>query len=1018
MESTAPAHQVALFKSAPRDYLNLGSLKSPYLVSYYIDESFHTTWVVRGRTKFKNLKGEDGLKFYISDYQFSLPKVEAVLISELPEYFKATGPGVDVILGRDFLTAYSFLFFKKSQNCLQLSKSCVNRCVWPNRPDSCINFYTAWNIDEIDKKQAGTAAFVNICSPFSTWRPYKPCFWDPKEDIGLCAIIQAMETATQIPIFHPGPIVNIITNDKYACETLSPFLKLRHGDLGSYKDFQTLKPQLRDIVNRFLEYRKNYADRNNLEELSCVHIINYRKQEHRKLYGIENLEYAVQLAKLGAKMKEFNVKGKLESQLPNGQYYHFDAKKQIFGISKRETNKTLREILQSYTQLTGHQPTNAELSDDEVSVHSSAGGGTSISALAIASEKKPSNQTLNAALNSQEYPQAISDDPAMGILSWGEKPTSAPSLAPENRALVPNLAPNLASAFNTKNHAKHRHVVDFDLKEDLEKAQNRGLPVSGLYSVLDRLNYTKATADEKTAICHEMDTHLKNLVKQAEEKGSENVNSARQNCDAVMAGAYKQRNELTTDTVQAAKHFKGYVLGYLNGSSASRQVAQRPMKEVAHCTNFPTLDLTPIGLPPMGHTRPESSVEKVDPAATHEVTEDVMTVDAQRRLEEHRLAMGKLIGAEKLRQTCPTNDTISSIDCYFTKLGETIEEKEPVIVSDNGKKVGNRFLKVNENDERLKVKAAKSKLASQEAALAARFSAIGPSPNSNRRYKNNQREDNELSQDIRVVQDFSTGNMRVLGGTTWPTKKGRGKLLEVEFDGSTILNEGSMNQIDGPFNSVAELNGISKEFATRHKRSVRANTQTSTKANSHKTPIKLISGNAKSLLNKPSQKTPARYPEGALALANIGGIPGDKHSDDQKRVKLIGDGSDRDKTCQEGTVIISTTLATPENDTTHKRVNGEPGTHTPTTNGVLLLPSISYQQLAATADLSSGVQNIMNKSLGTIHQVMKHCPELRKMLTVASVNDLGVPGISSDLGPTGELRYSLVEDRQVFTLVA
>lgn len=999
VQTPPPAHQVALFKSAPRDYLNLGTIKIPYFVSYYIDESFHTTWVVRGRTRFKTLKGEDGLKFTISDHQFTLPKVEAVTISELPEYFRATGPGVDIILGRDFLVAYSFLFYRRAQVGLQLSRSCINRCKWPDKSDHYLDFYTAWAIDDTDKTKAGTAAFVNIFSPFSTWRPYKPCYWDPKEDIGLCAMTQAMKTATQMPALQPGPVINIITNDKYAYETYSPFMKVQHRDLGSCEFFLALNPRLRDIVSRFLEYRKDYAGLNGLEELSCVNMISFQNQEHRRRYRFANLEYAVQLAELGAKMLEFDTKGPMESQLPSEHYYHFDTKTQVFTVPKKEVNKTLREILQSYQKMTDTVSTGlseCSLSDGETPVRD------------IAKEKTSNPDPDIVPKNKISLPSLIT------MPGTGGRTTCPPNEAAPVGGFKKDKKPSpLTFVPKIQEYAKHRHIVDLTLEEELEKLQQSGLSLPGLRSILDRLNSKKVALHEKATVLNETTIQLQNLVRKSEEKGLAITERQRRNCDVIMAGAHRQQEDLVVGAALAAKHFKGVVEGYF--IHASQEATGQP-QEVVHPTNSATVDLNPIGLPPKCHTRLEHSVQRVYPINTHEGT---ASADARKRFEKHRLAVEKLQNEGKLPKTSFPNDIITAIDCRFIKSGDV--EGGPARVDGYGK-AHDISGKASESTEWLKMKAAKSKLESVEADLAAKFSAIDLKSSANRRYWGN----GAFTRGTRNVEEYeyiSNTPIRVLGGAIWPSKTGRGQLL--------VKNQYADNKVEGYPNPAAESNTISKDTKTEHKRSIQVDAQTNTKANPRKTSITEKVGFH---TGEPSLKIPARYPGGAIGLANIGGIPGDRCGDIQR---FPGE----DRRSAYGEMYAPWSIFDPKELPPTPRSNNSdpeecvtsPIISQRTSNGILIVNralnspidsnkeershisrGITPKQLAEMTELSAeGVQINLNKPIGTLIDALVVSPELRKT-TVTAVNEaLG----SCFLGDDEFVRYlGLSEDQQVVVL--
>lgn len=935
--TTAPAHQVALFKSAARDYLNLGTLKTPYLVSYYIDETFHTTWVVRGRTKFKNLKGEDGLRFSISDHQFTLPKVEAVLISELPEYFKVIGPGVDIILGRDFLTAYSFLFFKRTPGGLQLSRSCINRCRWPDRFERSLDFYTAWHIDKTDKTKAGISAFVNICSPFTTWRSYKPCYWDPKEDIGLCAMIQAMKTATQMPALDFGPVINIITDDQYAYETYSPFLEIQHRDLNGSRYFHALNLRLRKTVGRFLEYRKTYANRNGLNELSCVQMINFRKQEYCEPHKSANLGYAVQLAKLGAKMLEFDNKDQLVPQLHTEHYYHFDTETQVFAAPKKEVNKTLREILESYLQLDGTVPvilSEYTPSDDETPVDGVTEEKTPIPNSNITSEKKPPIPAPIAVPNIDKdatYPEEVS-------------PVNSPTEDKSTPTFVPNI----------QQHPKHRHLVDSTLEEELGKMHQYGLSFPRLYSILDRLNGKNVTPHEKAAILNETTTQLQDLIKQSEEKGLAITECQRRNCDMIMAGARKQQEDLAIGAALAAKHFKGVVEGYF--IYASQQATIQATQRVVHPVDLAT-----------------------DPINTHESTS---SVDARERLEKHLLAVEKLKQSGKLPKTCFSNHKIVAIDCQFITPGE-------------GEVLG-RPRKPKKNAEKLKMKAAKSKLDSVEAELAAKFSAIDLKFRDNRSW--------DSGRGMSKTPEPAT--IRVLGGAVWPSKTGRGKLLVEGPSVGVAKNQGTHNRMGSYSNPAATLNMISKDIASGHKRSIQTNTQDDTKFDTRKTPT---TEKVRSNTNELYRKNHARYPGGPISLANIGGTPGNQRGDDRRHSGLTCEG----RSSPFGEVYTPRSAAGPKepipipgsreldsegsatSPTTFQRtMNGIPSTYrmpisltTSNENRPRIARGITPKQLADMTELSpGGVQRSLNKTIGTLIDALVISPELRKT-TITAVND-------------------------------
>lgn len=973
--SVAPAHQVTLFKSAPRDYLNLGTLKSPYLVSYYIDESFHTTWVVRGRTKFKNLKGEDGLKFSISDHQFTLPKVEAVLISELPEYFQATGPGVDIILGRDFLTAYPFLFFKKTPGGLQLSKSCINRCKWPDKSERSIDFYTAWVIDKRDNTKAGTSAFVNICSPFSTWRPYKPCYWDPREDIGLCAMIQAMKTATQMPTLDPGPLINIITNDIGAYETYSPFLEIQHRDLSGSESFRALRPRLREMVNRLLQYRKIYADRNGLGELSCAHMINYQNQAHGE--GSAKLEYAVQLAKLGAKMLEFDTKSQLGSQLSSEHYYHFDTKTQVLAVPRKEVNKTLHRILQSYWQSNVTVP--AALSEyspsgDEIPVRGPTKEKIPTPNLNTAPKINPTIPTPTTMPNIEEhamYPcpsdETLTHDPM-------EENTSHSTLA-----FVPDI----------QSHVKHRHLVDFTLEEELERMEQCGLSFPGLCSIFDRLKRNDVELYEKTAVLNETSTQLKDLVKQSEERGFAITELQRRNCDVIMAGARKQQEDLAIGAALAAKHFKGVVEGYF--IRASQEAVGQPTRGVVHSVNLGPVDLTPIGLPPKEPNRLGRPLENVN---THK---DTGSDDAERRLEKHQLAVERLKQSGKLPTTSFPGDKIVAIDCRFIGPGGVV--RGPTRTDDKAHNISG---KANENTERLKIKAAKSKLDSVEAELAAKFSEIDLKFRDNKRW-----ETGASTRGTNACENFNKApapaTMRVFGGAVWPSKVGRGQLLE--------LRRSKTESYSHPTRTVESKNDTKVDLRK---------TQTTTQKIGPR-------------IDESSSKISRKYPKGVTGLANTGGIPGGRRGNDQRHDKFPGeDGSSFDEmyapwsAFDSKALFESSRLDSEESSTHSERVMNS----IPITNGVPINPrtnnkerpriarGITPKQLAEMTEMSpGGVQRSLNKSIGTLIDALAVSPELRKT-TITAVNDaLGGSFLSED-ELIRCLGVGLVEDQQVVAFTA
>lgn len=963
--ATAPAHQVALFKSAARDYLNLGTPKTPYLVSYYIDETFHTTWVVRGRTKFKNLKGEDGLKFSISDHQFTLPKVEAVLISELPEYFRVIGPGVDIILGRDFLTAYSFLFFKRTPGGLQLSRSCINRCRWPDRFERSLDFYTAWHINKTDKTKAGISAFVNICSPFTTWRSHKLCYWDPKEDIGLCAMIQAMKTATQTPALDSGPVINIITDDQFAYETYSPFLEIQHRDLNGSRYFHTFSPLVRKTVSRFLEYRETYANRNGLNELSCVKIFNFRKQEYREQYASEKLGYAVQLAKLGAKMLEFDNKDQMVPRLHTEHYYHFDTETQVFAAPKKEVNKTLREILESYLQLNDTVPavlSEYTPSDDETPVDGVTKGETPTINSNITSEK---NLPIPA-------PIAVPDID-MDAMFPEEAP---PANGPTDKS-TPTFVPNI------QQHPKHRHLVDSTLEEELAKMHQYGLSFPRLYSILDRLNGKDVTLYEKAAILNETTTQLQDLIKQSEEKGLAITECQRRNCDVIMAGARKQQEDLAIGAALAAKHFKGVVEGYF--IYASQQATSQATQEVVH-----PVDLAPIGPLPKGHT----------PINTHEGT---TSADAQERLEKHLLAVEKLKQSGKLPRTSVLGHKIVAIDCQFTTPSE-------------GEILG-RFRKPKKNVEKLKMKAAKSKLDSVEAELAARFSAI------DLKFRENRSCDSGRG----MSKTSEPATTRVLGGAVWPSKTGRGELLEAEPSIIAVKNQGTHNRMGSYSNIVAKPNMISKDIASEHKRPIQTNTQDDTKVDTRKTPtVEKAGSNANELFHK----NPARYPGEAISLANIDRTPGNRCEDDRR-----GKSSSFKAYAPWSAVSPKEPIPIPRSrkldseesvtspTTSQRAMNGIPSTYgmlaSPTTSDEKrsrIAHGITPKQLAEMTELSpGGFQRSLNKPMGTLIDALVVSPELRKT-TIAAVNDaMGECFLNEE-----ELidHLGLTEDQQAVVLTA
>lgn len=1002
--SFAPAHQVALFKNAPRDYLNLGTPKSPYLVSYYIDESFHTTWVVRGRTKFKTLKGEDGLKFAISDHQFSLPKVEAVLISELPEYFKTTGPGVDIILGRDFLTACSFLFFKRANGALQLSKSCINRCKWPDKSDRSIDFYTAWVIDKRDETKAGISAFVNICSPFSTWRPHKPCYWNPREDIGLSAMILAMKTATQMPALEPGPVINIITNDNESYETYYPFIEIPLRDLSDSEPFQNLSPRLREMVMRLLQYRKTYADRNGLKELSCVHMINYQKQEHKKRYGFAKLQYAVQLAKLGAKMMEFDTKDPSRYPISSNHYYHFDNKTQVLAVPKKQVNKTLREILQSYQQLNGTVP--AGLSD-----YSPSGDETPVRGPTKA--KIPTPDSKVAPKSDLSIPIPIMTPNTKEPATYPHLPTEEPSVHGPTEVTRPTPAP----VPNTQTHAKHRHLVDFALEEELDKMQQYGLSFPGLCSILDRLKRNDLALYEKTAILNETSTQLQHLVKQSEERGLAITERQRRNCDVIMAGARKQQEDLAIGAALAAKHFKGVVEGYF--IRASQEATRQPTRGVVHPINLGTVNPTPTYLPPKRHTYLRHT-ESVDMVNTHE---GAAPVDAQKRLEKHRLAVEKLQQSGRLPRTSFSNDKIVAIDCRFIK---SREEAEGPARTSNAHDISRR---ANENTERLKIKAAKSKLDSVEAELAAKFSDI------DLKFRNNKRrETGTFTRDTKAHENLNEApepaTVRVFGGAIWPSKTGRGQFFEVRHSGAVAKSQGH-SRMESNRNPTVEPNTIFKDTETEHRRPIQTNVKNDTKVEMRKTQTtthKIVSH-----ADESSHKIPAKYPEGAIGLANIGGIPGVRGGNDPRHNKF----PDEDESS------FGEILYAPWNTIDPKEFFGSSGLDSegsspnperttndiPITNGVPInlttdneeRPRIAHgiapQKLAEMTELSPGAQRILNKPIGTLIDALVVSPELRKT-TITAVNDALGGSFLSEEELILCLSGGLAEDQQIVSLTA
>lgn len=477
------------------------STENPSLVSYYIDVSFHTTWIICGPDHFKLLKGEDGIKFAISDHHLSLPKVEVVSIKELLEYFKVPGAPVNVILGRDFINSYSFFFYKRTRGGFQLSKSCLNRCKWPEEASSSLEFYTASYFND-ETKEGGAAAFINICSPFNVWRPYKASYWNHKEDIGFFAMIQAMKIATQMPIFHPAPMIHLTTSDAHTCEKYSPFLKVQLKGLETCGAFKNIGKSMQGIVELFLKYRKKYADRTGLEELSCVHI-----RLQNKIYAQESLTFANQLARLGAGMSEIMFKGELPQQPGDEQYYHFDKSSHVFTASKKQTNEILKKILynfQQYQKLAESKPlpSGVHASDHEVPVvHGSA------------RKKAQPSANLPTAQNIQ--------------------PTD----------------PKLAS---------------LDIEVGLRELKSK-LSLSAIYPILDRLKAGQVSANEKASTFSEVNNLLQNIVKDAEEQSLSIVNRQRHNCDIIMSGAYAMHDEINIDALKAAARLQGYFEGYFEG---------------------------------------------------------------------------------------------------------------------------------------------------------------------------------------------------------------------------------------------------------------------------------------------------------------------------------------------------------------------------------------------------------------------------------------------------------------------
>jgi hypothetical protein len=515
--------QVALFKSAPREYVNL-SIKPPVVAAYYIDEGFHTTWVVRSKTKFQDFNGKRGLKFTISDYQFKLPEVESVSSSELVDFFGETGGAVDLILGQDFINVYSFLFYKRNNNGLQLSKSCINRTIWPDKPNTRLEIYTA---SHLSSTKGGVAVYTNICTPFNIWRPYKPSYWDPREDIGLFAMIMALRIVNQMPPSETAPTIQLITSDKYTWERFSPFVKIKSKELKVSQDFQNLKllPMKQNVV-LFLKYRKSYADRNCLDELTCVNV---------EFNGIpEYMEYARELAKLGSKMSQLHFKGELPSNPNDEQYYHFDNHKDVFVVSKKEVNKTIKRILESYQDYTSPSERPTAITKD-------------LDDKLVSTEKSPIRSS-----HERETPMDVKTP----VISNSPGKTTTHDKIPLTNGTHKDEAPVRTSV------AAQSTSLDLNIPDTKEITDN---PIfSQITSMFNQVMAGEVTLTERASIGDEIRTKLQEVVLMETENALQTIDHQRRRCDSIMAGAY-QKYDRTIEVLQKVGNLQGYLEGFFDG---------------------------------------------------------------------------------------------------------------------------------------------------------------------------------------------------------------------------------------------------------------------------------------------------------------------------------------------------------------------------------------------------------------------------------------------------------------------
>ncbi|KAI5838708.1 hypothetical protein DFP73DRAFT_616625 [Morchella snyderi] len=521
------ARQVTLFKGSPREYVNL-SIKPPVVAAYYIDEGFHTTWVVRSKTKFQDFNGKSGLKFTISDYQFKLSEVESVSSSELVDFFGETGGAVDLILGQDFINVYSFLFYKRNNNGLQLSKSCINRTIWPDKPNTRLEIYTA---SHLSSTKGGVAVYTNICTPFNIWRPYKPSYWDPREDIGLFAMIMALRIVNQMPPSEIAPAIQLITSDKYTWERFSPFVKIKSKELEVSRDFQSLKLlPMKQNVALFLKYRKSYADRNYLDELTCVNF---------DFNGIpEYMEYTRELAKLGSKMSQLHFKGELPFNLNDENYYHFDSHKDVFVVPKKEVNRTIKRILESYQDYTSPSERPAAITKD-------------------LDDKLVSTEIESSPIRrSHDHERKAPMDAKTPVIinSPGKTTThdGIPLTTETHEAEAP--ARTLVAAQSTS--------LDLNTPDTKEITDN---PVfSQITSMFNQVMSGEVTLIERASIGDEIRTKLQEIVLMETENALQTIDHQRRRCDSIMAGAY-QKYDRTIEILQKVGNLKGYLEGFFDG---------------------------------------------------------------------------------------------------------------------------------------------------------------------------------------------------------------------------------------------------------------------------------------------------------------------------------------------------------------------------------------------------------------------------------------------------------------------